>query len=260
MHLVGILHREESPRAHQGHCGNYAPHVGLEQVGAHAGHVAHVIPHVVGNDSRVSGVVFGYTRLHLPHQVRPYVRGLGEDPSAHAGEKSDRAGAKPKSGHRADVLEDQVEYRYAQQAYADYRHAHHRTAGESNSQRRIQAPHGGGGSAHVCANRHIHPNKTGQARADGPCQVGDGRCRHPNVMGEKRIVQNGQDDGYDHHQWQQRQVFPAQKSRRPRSDGVAYFCHTLVACVRSDHAQGHNARKDQSYNPGNQRQGKKQDA
>ena len=40
----------------------------------------HVVPHVVGDGRGIARVVLRDARLHLPNQIRPDVRGLGEIP------------------------------------------------------------------------------------------------------------------------------------------------------------------------------------
>ncbi len=69
------------------------PDVALEQVRAHAGDVAHVVAHVVGDDSRVAGIVLGNTRLDLAHEVGADVGGLRVDAAADTREQRDRGGA-----------------------------------------------------------------------------------------------------------------------------------------------------------------------
>ena len=74
----------------------------LEEVGAHAGHVADVVTHVVCDDSGVTGIVLGKTRLDLADEVGADVRGLGVDATADSREERDRRGAHREAGEDVD--------------------------------------------------------------------------------------------------------------------------------------------------------------
>ena len=55
------------------------------EVGPHACHVTHVVAYVVGNGSRVPGVIFGNARFHFAHEVGTHVGCLGVNSAAHTG-------------------------------------------------------------------------------------------------------------------------------------------------------------------------------
>ena len=57
--------------------------IGFVQISAHTGHVPHVVTHVIGDRSRIAGVVFRDTGLNLAN-----IGGLRENTSAHAGKES----------------------------------------------------------------------------------------------------------------------------------------------------------------------------
>ena len=217
-------HRQGYRAGRQGYGGDDAADIGLEQVRAHAGHVAHIVAHVVSNDSRVARVVLGNPRLHLSHQVRPNIGGLGEYASADSGEQGDGACAKAEAGDCADVLEHQVEYRYSQEADAHNRHAHNRAAGEGDAQSGVKTPLGGGGGPHVGAHGNVHANNAGETGADGAGDIGYGGGRHAEVVAEEGVVEDGQDNGYNNRKGQERHVLPAEK-------GVGSFLYRDSYCL-----------------------------
>ena len=248
------LHRKERAGPHQGNGGDDAAHIGLEQVRAHPGHIAHIVAHIVGNNAGIAGVILRNAGLDLAHQIRAHIGGFGENPAADPGKEGNGTGPKAEPGHRADVLENQVEDADPQQADADHGYAHHRAAGKGDAQGRVQAPHGGGGGADIGSYRHIHPDETGQPGANRPHYIGYGGGRRAQAVGKEGVVQHRQHDGNGDDQGQQGQILPAQKSRRPGADGVADFDHSGIAPVGPNHAIGHKSRKDKGNHPGGQGQ------
>ena len=60
----------------------------IVEVGTHTGHVTHIVTYVVGNRSRVAGIVFRNVSLHLTHDVGTHVGSLRIDTAAHTCKQS----------------------------------------------------------------------------------------------------------------------------------------------------------------------------
>ena len=73
--------------------GNDRSYVALGKVGAHSRDVTNVVTNVIGNGSRVSGVVLGNTRLKLANKVRANVCRLSVDTAANTGKERDKRAA-----------------------------------------------------------------------------------------------------------------------------------------------------------------------
>ena len=70
--------------------GDHGAYVRFEDVRAHSGHVAHVIADIVGDGSRVAGIVLRNAGFDLTDEVRSDISRLGVDAAADAGEEGDR--------------------------------------------------------------------------------------------------------------------------------------------------------------------------
>ena len=152
--------------------GDDGAHVGLVQIRTHTGHVTHVVAHVVGNDGTVAGIVLGDAGLHLAHQIRTHVGGLGEDTAAHTGKQSHGAGAHAEGQHGAgDVGGLQLEHKAQQgkpdgdvkQAQAHHGEAHDGTGGEGHPQALVQPLAAGVGGAAVGLGRDAHAHEAAEA-------------------------------------------------------------------------------------------------
>ena len=194
--INGAGAREEALGGHaQGQGGDDGAHIAFKQIGPHAGHVAHVIAHIVSDNSRVAGVILGDAGLHLAHQVRAHISGLGVDAAAHTGKQGNGGSAQGEAEKNAVIAGENIDQAAAQQAQAHHAHTHDRAAGEGDGQGLGHAAfHGGVGSADVGPGGHLHAEVTGQHgkacaddKADAGTQIDEQRDQH-----KKNGNENGQ--------------------------------------------------------------------
>ena len=205
----------------QGQGGDQRAHIALEKVRAHAGHVAHVVAHVVGDDSGVAGVVLGDARLHLAHQVRAHVGGLGVDAAAHTGEQGDGGSAQGEAEEDVVILGEDVDETAAQQAQAHHAHAHDGAAGKSHGQGPVHAGIlGGRRGADIGPGGDLHAEEArqdGEQRADHEADGGAPVDEQPD-----QHKQRGDEDGKD-------SVLGLQEGVGPFRDGGSDLAHALRA-------------------------------
>ena len=236
--------RKAAPVAAKGDGGDDRADVGLEQVRAHARHVAHVVAHVVGDGGRVARVVLGDAGLDLAHEVRAHVCGLGVYPAANPGEQRDGRRAEAEAGDDADVLEDEVDGRHADQADADDRDAHDRAAVEGDPEGGVQALLGLDDGTRVGADGDAHADEAGERGPDCAHQVGQGRGGHgPAVVGVYPAQQVVVDEGGEHHEDdyhedREEPVLPREEGHRALLDGAADELYCLVALVLPENVEG----------------------
>ena len=77
--------------------GDDGSHEGFKNIRAHSRDITHIVAHVIGDDARVSGIIFGNARFHFTHQVGAHIRSLGVHAAAHTSEKRDGAGTHGKA-------------------------------------------------------------------------------------------------------------------------------------------------------------------
>ena len=82
-HLTGLIYGNRS----QSNGRDDGSNIGFKQVGTHSGNVTYVITYVVGNNRRVSRIVFRDTGFYLTNQVRSHVCCLSINTSAHTGKQ-----------------------------------------------------------------------------------------------------------------------------------------------------------------------------
>ena len=80
-------------RLGQQHGGHQRYRISFIKVGGHAGAVAHIVTHVVGDNRRVSRVVFRDAGLNFTDQVGAHVSRLGVDPAGDTGEDAHEGAA-----------------------------------------------------------------------------------------------------------------------------------------------------------------------
>ena len=73
--------------------------IGFKKIGRHTRTVTHIVTHIVGNRSRVSGVVFRDTRFNLTYQVSSHISAFSEDATAEPRKNRNQAAAKTQ-GHK----------------------------------------------------------------------------------------------------------------------------------------------------------------
>ncbi len=211
--------------------GHEGDRVGLEQVRGHAGAVAHVVAHVVGDRGGVAGVVLRDVLLHLAHEVRAHVRGLGEDAPAHPHEHGEQGRAETEAlEHRRCVhAVDQHHAGDAQQAEAHHRHPDDAARAERDPRARGPAvgPGRRRGDPDVRPYREPHAevaDRGGEARPeherDGPADP------HPAVAGEQH-----QEPDDNHREQRQRAELPVQVGRGTLLDRGGDLPHARRALV-----------------------------
>jgi len=206
----------------QGQGRHNRPDVRLKKVSPHPGHVAHVVADIVGNHRRVSGVVFGDTGLDLADQVSPHIRRLGVNSAPNPGEEGDGRGPEAEPGDNVRVANGQKEGREAQNPEADHGDAHNRPAGEGDPQGIVKTAGGGGRRPDVRPDGHIHPDKAGQGRAEGPDQVAEGGQGMDN---------QAENNGDNNRKGDQRPVLPQKEGHRPHLNRPGDIHHLRPAGV-----------------------------
>ena len=78
--------------------------VGLKQVSTHASNVTYVVAYIVGDCSRVAGVVFRNTSFNFSNQVSAYVSGLGVDTATNTGKQSNCRSTGGEAFNHTDVV------------------------------------------------------------------------------------------------------------------------------------------------------------
>lgn len=120
---------------------------GAKQIGAHTSDVTHVVTHVVGDDTRVTGIVLGNSFLHLADQVCADISGLGVDTTAHTTEHGDGRATQPVTRDGVHehlshlqvgvlLVEDAKRNEQDKQCQAGQSKAHDRAGTECQSKRR----------------------------------------------------------------------------------------------------------------------------
>ena len=175
------------------------------KVGPHTGHIAHVIAHVVGNGSRVAGIVFRDAGFHFAHQVGTYVGCLSVNTSAHAGKQSLGRCTHAKSQHgggddhvfllRAGriykIIQNEIPERNIQQGKTNDHQTHDGPASESHLQALIEGTAGSMCGACRGISGCFHTQKAGQTREESPGQEGK---RYPIVL-QTEISHGGKNQG-----------------------------------------------------------------
>ena len=198
--------------------------VGLEDVGAHPRHVPDVVAHVVGNHSRVAGIVLRDAGLHFSDQVRADVSRLGVDAAPHAREQGDRAGA-----HRKAIDVDRLldpgkhlsENTDSEQSQPGHRQSHHGPTAEGNHQ---GAAHpllpSGLGRTRVSPGRRLHPDQARQNRAGRTADEADRRLRIQFPQDQRR---------HDGHEDEQNSILALEERHGAGADEIGKLLHPLVA-------------------------------
>ncbi len=251
-------------------------HVGLEEVGRHPRAVAHVVAHVVRDGGGVARIVLGDARLHLAHEVRSDVGGLGEDAAADPHEQREQRGPEGEAHQhgRGVVLEDEHDRGGAEQPQPDAEHPGDGSGAEGDSQGpRHRAVPGGSGGPHVAAHRQAHADETGQPRADRAGQEADDPVDPglPEAEGENLVAvgddREAERPGLDHlggrEEDQHREGYDdddddpelaPQERQGPLLDGTGDLAHRGCALVgRQDAAHEDQAHRD-AHEPRDQRE------
>ncbi len=117
----------------QGQSGNDSAYIRFKQIGAHTSNVAYVIAYVIGNNGRVSGIIFRNTGFNLTYQVGTYVGSLSVNAAAYTCEQGDRAGAQTKTSNNINVaVKNEISDGQTQDAQANYAQTHYGTTGKGN--------------------------------------------------------------------------------------------------------------------------------
>ena len=202
--------------------------VGLEQVGRHTGAVADVVADVVGDHSRVAGVVLGDPRLDLADQVGADVGGLGEDAAAEPGEDGNQRATEAEADQRVNGLlvgaagddQEPVVAGDPDQGQADDQQTGDRAAFEGDVERRRHPAARRLGDAAVGPHRDVHPDEAGSAgedRADDEAERG------------LPVLQNQQQERDRHRDGGDDRVLAVQVGLGAFLYGARDFAHAVVA-------------------------------
>ena len=175
----GFRRRPDTHRGCDGYRCDLCIAVRLEDVGAHPCDVAYIVAHVVGNDTGVAGVVLGDSSLHLAHQIRTDIGGLGENASPDPVEKSHKGRSHGESFHDFRdllvILEDGKEAAQSDESHGGHGEPHHGTPEKGNGQSLGSSlVLCGEGRAHVGLRGGIHSDESGQGGREGSKEEGEG--------------------------------------------------------------------------------------
>src|SRR5690606_30498326 len=108
----------------------------FEHVGGHARTVAYVITDVIGNNRRITRVVFGDTGFDFTDEVSSDVGGFGVDSTTHAHKESGQRPAKSEPNQEFGCIrwERQKDQSRAKQSHTDGDQAGNRSTAEGNFQ------------------------------------------------------------------------------------------------------------------------------
>mmetsp|Transcript_99942 Transcript_99942/g.305488 ORF Transcript_99942/g.305488 Transcript_99942/m.305488 type:complete len:307 (-) Transcript_99942:140-1060(-) len=213
----------------EGRRGKDRAYVGLEEVGAHPRHVAHVVADIVSNHRGVMRVVLVDSRLHLAHEVRRDVRGLGVDAAGHAGEQGRRRGAEAEAAEQLQRLhvvrgpgpDGREGGGQPAQAEGDDHEAHDGARGEGDLQAVVEGPQRAGHrgpDVRVGGHEHARPTREGAQRGAGDEGRRDVRAVRRAARHRVPHKQNAQHHRNYHDDAGHLPVLLAQERHRPRLD------------------------------------------
>src|SRR5574344_1106988 len=201
------IRTQRESRGTQGSSSQHGTSVRLIQVGAHTGHVTHVVTHIVGNGSRVAGVIFRDTSFHLTHEVSAHVCSFGVNTTTHTSKQSLCGSTHTKGQHCCGndgqfmsrirqihirkIIQDQVPSRDVDEHQADDNQTHDSTTTEGNLQTLVQGADGSVGGTGRGVSRRFHTQVTGKSREKTTGKESD---RYPWVLHVKTIGHDGENN------------------------------------------------------------------
>ena len=142
---------------------NDGTNIGFEQVGTHTSNVTYVVTYVVGDNGRVTRVVFRDTSFNFTYQVGTYVSSFCINTAANTAEQCDRGSTQTKTEQNVGVFCDHIHCAYTQQTQTNYGHTHNCAAAESDGQGSVHTANSRCVcSSYVCLGCNIHTEITSQ--------------------------------------------------------------------------------------------------
>ena len=202
-------------------------YIRFKQVSAHTGYVAYVIAYVIGDGSRVTGIVFRNTGFHLTYQVSAYVGSFGVDTAANTGKQCDGTCAQTETGYdihvRTVFAKQSKSQRYTGDAQANHAQTHYGTAGESNLQCLGHAVFSSRRGTNVSFGGNIHAAVTGQNGEN--CAGNEADCCHGSQ-------ENTDNNCNNQNEYSQCFVFTVQERHSTFVNVPGNFLHQFIAGFR----------------------------
>ena len=196
----------------QYHGRQYRGYIRTEEVGAHSGYVPYVVTYVVGNGSRVAGIILWDACFHLTYQVSAYVSRLCINTATYTGEQCYGFGAQREACqyfdgpdhflriHRClagkDHFENDEQTTQTQHRQARYTQTHNRSAGERDLQCLAKAGTGSLRRTHIGPGCAAHADVT-SGRAQHRAK-NKGYCNSPVRVGVAETHYGQQDRGQNY--------------------------------------------------------------
>ena len=218
---------------------------------------AHVVAHVIGNGGGVPGIILGDAGLHLAHQVRAHVGGLGVDAAAHSGEQGHKGGThtvhdhdvaqRHRVIHAKGIAQQEEPHSDIQHPQANHGKAHDRAGGERHPQALVQALGGGLGGTGIGVGRNLHADEARQHGEDAAGDKGEGGelGEHLSAGGEG---QDQQDDKHHHKDLEYRCILLFQVSVCAGADVGRDLPHPLGALGVGHYLPGLHDREEPGHN------------
>src|SRR3989344_710352 len=85
----------------ENHCSNIFGRGRFKKVGSPAGAISNIVSDKIGNNCRISGIIFGNSRLNLPNQIGSNIRRFGINSTSKLSEQSNQTGSKPETDQQS---------------------------------------------------------------------------------------------------------------------------------------------------------------
>mmetsp|Transcript_7661 Transcript_7661/g.28706 ORF Transcript_7661/g.28706 Transcript_7661/m.28706 type:complete len:524 (-) Transcript_7661:804-2375(-) len=117
--------------ATQGGSSNYTSHIRLEQVTSHTSNISHIVTNIVGNNSRVSWIIFRNSSLNFSHQISAYISCFGKDTTSYTSKQGNGRSSETESTQCLYIAENEVKDSQYTQSESNNGHSHNGTSVES---------------------------------------------------------------------------------------------------------------------------------
>ena len=233
--------------------------IALVKVGTHSGNITHIISYIIGNGSRIPGIIFRDVRLHLTHQVGSHIGSLGIDASSHSGKESlgrsthsegkHRGGDGNEGGCLAGIygVQNNKPDGDIEQTESYHDKSHHGTAAEGYLQSLVKSCT----SPMSCTRRSIGS----RFHSEEACQSGEETTRkecerNPRILHFQHVSHEGEDDGEHHEDDGHHLVLLLEISHRTFSYMRRNLFHSVGSLIFLHHRTEEEPCHTQCYNAG----------